>query len=78
MHVSTKMIERITNVFLYTSRGSLFGTRNSTKCPPLGIDVTTHRTMSGSSTTGGRKEMFYLTTHSTHSIYGHMASDILW
>ena len=27
----------------------------------------------------GRKEMFYLTTHSTHCIYGYMASDIwLW
>ena len=25
----------------------------------------------------GRKEMFYLTTHSTHFIYGYMASD-LW
>ena len=24
----------------------------------------------------GRKEMFYLTTHSTHLIYGYMASDI--
>ena len=24
----------------------------------------------------GRKEMFYLTTHSTHFIYGYMASDI--
>ena len=24
----------------------------------------------------GRKEMFYLTTHSTHFIYGCMASDI--
>ena len=24
----------------------------------------------------GRKEMFYLTTHSTHCIYGYMASDI--
>ena len=23
----------------------------------------------------GRKEMFYLTTHSTHFIYGYMASD---
>ena len=23
-----------------------------------------------------RKEMFYLTTHSTHCIYGYMASDI--
>ena len=26
--------------------------------------------------TVGRKEMFYLTTHSTHFIYGYMASDI--
>ena len=24
----------------------------------------------------GRKEMFYLTTHSTHFIYGYMTSDI--
>ena len=24
----------------------------------------------------GRKEMFYITTHSTHFIYGYMASDI--
>ena len=24
----------------------------------------------------GRKEMFYLTTHSTHFIYGYMASEI--
>ena len=24
----------------------------------------------------GRKEMFYLMTHSTHFIYGYMASDI--
>ena len=27
-------------------------------------------------TNRGRKEMFYLTTHSTHFIYGYMASDI--
>ena len=25
---------------------------------------------------GGRKEMFYLTTHSMHFIYGYIASDI--
>ena len=25
----------------------------------------------------GRKEMFYLTTHSTHFIYGYMASDVV-
>ena len=27
-------------------------------------------------TNEGRKEVFYLTTHSTHFIYGYMASDI--
>ena len=26
----------------------------------------------------GRKEMFYLTTHSIHFSYGYMASDIIW
>ena len=26
----------------------------------------------------GRKEMFYLTTHSAHFIYGYMMSDLLW
>ena len=29
------------------------------------------------SRTEGRKEMFYLTTHSTHFIYGYMASDMV-
>ena len=29
-----------------------------------------------SESVGGRKEMFYLTTHSTHFIYGFMVSDI--
>ena len=29
-----------------------------------------------STETEGREEMFYLTTHSTHFIYGYMASDI--
>ena len=34
--------------------------------------------LGGYSTSGhkGKKEMFYLTTHSTHFIYGYMASDI--
>ena len=33
-------------------------------------------TMSDIQSMEGRKEMFYLTTHSTHFIYGYMASDI--
>ena len=39
-----------------------------------GIDPTTHHIMMLYHE--GRKEMFYLTTHSTHFIYGYMASDI--
>ena len=31
--------------------------------------------MSETHDTEGRKEIFYLTTHSTHFIYGYMASD---
>ena len=31
----------------------------------------------GSESGEGRKEKFYLTTHSTHFIYGYMASDIM-
>ena len=60
--------------------------------PPWRIDPTTHRSMSEHSYHGatsrltievqipprleGRKEMFYLMTHSRHFIYGYMASDI--
>ena len=33
-------------------------------------------TIRGNQCVEGRKEMFYLTTHSTHFIYGYMASDI--
>ena len=67
------------------------GKTHITMGPQSGINPMTHRTMSGHSTTlsytawmprnvfllqKGRKEMFYLTTHSTHFIYGYMASDI--
>ena len=43
------------------------------------VDRTYHGlcyTSCGALTTPWRKEMFYLTTHSTHFIYGYMASDI--
>ena len=39
-----------------------------------GIDTPPHQPFS----TNWRKEMFYLTTHSRHFIYGYMASDIWW
>ena len=49
--------------------------------PPRGIDPLTHRTMSGRKElihnfAKNEIEMFYLTTHSTHFIYGYMASDM--
>ena len=43
------------------------------------ISMTTsdpHRARIAQHVLEGRKEMFYLTTHSTHFIYGYMASDI--
>ena len=54
--------------------------RNSSTGPPWGMDLMTvcamsrHSAMSRYSNIKGRKEMFYLTTHSTHFIYGYMAS----
>ena len=45
-------IDRITDSRDYLiNRGILAGTRNSSMCPLRGIDPTTHRTMSGRSTT---------------------------
>ena len=38
--------------------------------------IRTTRNTLHTQTLEGRKEMFYLTTHSTHFIYGYMASDI--
>ena len=40
------------------------------------IDVISGSVASPKEHKEGRKEMFYLTTHSTHFIYGYMASDI--
>ena len=49
------------------------GTKHSSMGPPRRIDPTTNRTMSRRSATvlvgKKRKDMFYLTTHSTHFIY---------
>ena len=50
-----------------TSRGALVGMRNSSMGPQNGWMERKKE---------GRKEMFYLTTHSTHFIYGYMAPDI--
>ena len=43
---------------------------NTNRCDGYACDVAYSRHDTG------RKEMFYLTTHSTHFIYGYMASDI--
>ena len=73
------------HILCYTSRGALVGTRNSSLGPPheglirrpiapwanaLPLSYVPPPIMKE-----GRKEMFYLTTHSTHFIYGYMASD---
>ena len=63
----------------YTSRGTLAGMRNSSIIRPWRINPMTHHTMSGcfsSALTKRKKEVFYLTMHSTHYIYGYMASGI--
>ena len=62
------------NVILFpissTSCGALGGMRNSSMGPPSDSE----KGLEGRKE--GRKEMFYLTMHSTHFIYGYMASDI--
>ena len=40
------------------------------------LSLSSHYTFRLSQLSPRRKEMFYLTTHSTHFIYGYMASDI--
>ena len=71
----------------YTSRGALAETRNSSMGPPhrTMIERSYHGATSRSEIERDReriirlereREMFYLTTHSTHFIYGYMASDI--
>ena len=44
--------------------------------PESGLVVHCMQLVLGSTPKKGRKEMFYLTTHSTHFIYSYMASDI--
>ena len=61
---------------------SIGNKHNSSMGSPRGIDPTYLCTMSSHSTTqlhptpDGLREMFYLTTHSTHFIYSYMVSDI--
>ena len=60
----------------YTSCGTLVRTRNSSMGHQVGV-IQTYPHHGGLSTTEkGRKEMFYLMTHSTHLINGYMALDI--
>ena len=61
---------------------SIGNKQNSSMGSPRGTDPTYLCTMSSHSTTqlhptpDGLREMFYLTTHSTHFIYSYMVSDI--
>ena len=70
----------------YTSRGTLAGTRNSSVGPPHEGSIRRPIAPWANALTTElhlapwvrerEREMFYLTTHSTHFIYGYMASDI--
>ena len=72
----------------YTSRGALAGTRNSSwvhRMKDRSDDPSHHEqtllprryiSLLCLPRDLGRKEMFYVTTHTTHFIYGYMASDI--
>ena len=70
----------------YTSRGALAGTRTSSMGPPHEGSIRRHIAPRGNALTTElhfapelrerEREIFYLTTHSTHFIYGYMASDI--
>ena len=48
----------------------------TTEKMPTGSQTVVHRYLVNVDVTRGEREMFYLTTHSTHFIYGYMASDI--
>ena len=68
----------------YTSRGALAGMRNSSMGPPhegsirRPIAPWVNAPPLSYVPLLWTKEMFYLMMHSTHFIYGYMASDILW
>ena len=49
---------------------------DSEKENPLPLDRIAHTSAFGTPVVERRKEMFYLTKHSTHFIYGYMASGI--
>ena len=61
-----------------TGSSQLWGIGGPPHPPPRNISLLSGNQYSDDPYAEGRKEMFYLTTHSTHCIYGYMASDILW
>ena len=69
LHAPSHRQDNTYHSLCYTSRGALAGTRNSS----MGECILCHKIKQN----GEReREMFYLTTHSTHFIYSYMASDI--
>ena len=70
MYHPTDMKIHVT-AYVTNSCGALCKTRNNSIKPQCMIDPASLHATSGS-----EREMFYLTTHSTHFIYGYMASDI--
>ena len=73
----TKEGNVLVNDALITFYLRLYGVRHMVTDSILwGDGGQTNNTISASRVVIGRKEMFYLTTHSTHFIYGYMASNI--
>ena len=66
----------------YTSHGALVGMRNSLMTDrshePLHHKQTLYHKATSCSHYGKKKELFYLTTHSTHFIYGYMVLNLPW
>ena len=63
--------------FLLAARVLLYASSHRQDNTYHGLSYTSRGALAGTrNSLDGRKEMFYLMTHSTHFIYGYMASDI--
>ena len=74
----------VENVNPYVSTGMVCGVNQEWSPKAISIDrdtgcsqsLITSDWLAGIGNSGRKEEVFYLTTHSTHFIYGYMASDI--
>ena len=76
VHIQSKLLKRTIVVGASFDLGQPFRSRQLKKGVGVGWDENRLSRCDIRAEEQGRKEMFYLTTHSTHFIYGYMASDI--